>query len=581
MERTVEEDFRITPLFREALRNFQLGNWEVGFEMLNELEASYPLEREIRALRHEMQIRAKIDQDERQDIRAQRRKTILTWATRVGAAWLLAGLVFWGYLTYSSWIQSQLTATQSRLESEVQSLDMTVRFNNARNLLQAGRPEEAKALLILIAQEKPDYPDLQRLIDEANSQIQLQADYEEAIRLVQAGEVAAARARLEDIQARSPNYKDVPLQLQYLTRASTLEETLVRAELAFAENRWEDAITEYETLRATDASYQAALVEERLYNSYIKAAEASLENPVETLEALERAEDYFGKALQLRPLDSEILARRAEARKNIEDRLVTSYLTAAQSALVGQADSLKALQKAESYLNKALALRPGDKEIYRQHEMAVSYLEAVDAFGKGAYDEVIEKLEMVCTEDPGYADGTARQTLYEAYTSRGNNRLASGDFELALTDFQQAAILAQQSPDSILRLFEAQLLVADTQGLLGNYVESVRIYQAALEISGLGRFARDQKLDLTAALDRAEKYASRGDYKNAYQVYSGALHDIGEVYRMENVVVASGDYLTMLARRYNTTVSAILTVNGMSRASEIKANMILKIPTLP
>jgi LysM repeat protein len=123
--------------------------------------------------------------------------------------------------------------------------------------------------------------------------------------------------------------------------------------------------------------------------------------------------------------------------------------------------------------------------------------------------------------------------------------------------------------------------VADTQGLLGNYKDSVRLYQAAVDLTGLTQLAEAGKTDLSAQLDKASKLAARGDYKNAYQTYSSALHDISGLYKMMNVVVESGDYLTMLARRYNTTVSAILAANGISRASEVKASMTLKIPTLP
>jgi tetratricopeptide (TPR) repeat protein len=581
MTTTLEEDFRGTPLFREAMHNFQLGNWENGLNHLKELEEKFPLEREIRALRQEMQLRAKIDQDELEDHKEHKKRRIIIWSIRLASAWLAISLAIWGFFTYSSWIQKQVAETRQKLDHEVQNLDLTVKFNNARSMLQAGRPAEAKSLFQEIAAANPEFPELQRFIDQADSDIQLQVEYEEAVKLIKEGDRPAAQEKFKGIAAQNPNYKDVALQLETIQQMDLLNDILTQADKAFDEKRWEEAITEYESLRAIEPEFQVEYVEERLYTSYIQAAEAALVNPVETLKALEHAEELFGKALKLRPRDTEILARRAEARKNVEERLVNSYLTAAQSSLVGQADSIKALQKAEAYLNKALKLRPGDTKISSQYEMAVRYLAAIGSFSKGAWDDAIDHLEFITAEEPGYADGTARQTLYEAYVARGNNRLVSGDFELALLDFQKGAVLAQQSPDSILRLFEAQLLVADTQGLLGNYKDSVRLYQAAIDLSGLGQLVQQIKGDLTVALDKASKLATRGDYKTAYQTYSSALHDISGLYQVNNVVVESGDYLTMLARRYNTTVTAILTANGISRASEIRANMTLKIPTLP
>jgi hypothetical protein len=82
-----EVDYHESSLFREALRNFQLGNWAEGFNHLRELEESYPLEREIRALRQEMQIRARIDQDEREDNWNHKKRLALTWITRIALVW--------------------------------------------------------------------------------------------------------------------------------------------------------------------------------------------------------------------------------------------------------------------------------------------------------------------------------------------------------------------------------------------------------------------------------------------------------------------------------------------------------------
>jgi tetratricopeptide (TPR) repeat protein len=369
--------------------------------------------------------------------------------------------------------------------------------------------------------------------------------------------------------------------LENLKRSMLLEEVLARADLAYAEGRLEDAISEYEALRAIDPTYMADHVEGQLYSSYIQQAEAVLNNPVETLEALQTAEAYFDRALALRPRDAEILAKRQAARKDVEERLVQSYLAAAQSSLVGQADSLQALKKADAYLSKALALRPGDQTIAIQHELAVKYLSAIENFSKGDYEKVIDSLETVLAIDQAYADGTARQTLYEAYVANGNLRLASGDFELALADFQQAAVLAQQSPNAVLRLFVAQLLVADTFGLLGNYKDAVRLYQAAIDLTGVTDLIQDPKSDIAVALTKASTLANRGDFKNSYQSYSSALHNVAALFKTLNVVIESGDYLTMLARRYNTTVSAILAANGLTRESDLQANTILVIPTLP
>jgi LysM repeat protein len=47
------------------------------------------------------------------------------------------------------------------------------------------------------------------------------------------------------------------------------------------------------------------------------------------------------------------------------------------------------------------------------------------------------------------------------------------------------------------------------------------------------------------------------------------------------VTVKSGDYVSMLAHRYNTTVAAILSANDMNNQPRLTPDMKLIIPTLP
>jgi LysM repeat protein len=53
-------------------------------------------------------------------------------------------------------------------------------------------------------------------------------------------------------------------------------------------------------------------------------------------------------------------------------------------------------------------------------------------------------------------------------------------------------------------------------------------------------------------------------------------------YNQDTVVtVKSGDYVSLLAHRYNTTVAAILSANDMNNQPRLTPDMKLIIPTLP
>jgi len=194
---------------------------------------------------------------------------------------------------------------------------------------------------------------------------------------------------------------------------------------------------------------------------------------------------------------------------------------------------------------------------------------------------VIDGLETVYAEDKEYAAGTARQTLYDAYIARGKNRFASGSFLLSLSDYQRAAVIAQESPDSLLRLFEAQTLVAYTQGALRNFQEAVLVYQTALESSGLAEIARTKKNVLFQDLVRARTLSDAGNWESSYYLYRDTLSKVDELYDRTTYVVKGDDYITMLARKYNSTVGAVLAANGLTNLSQVLENQVIIIPNLP
>jgi hypothetical protein len=61
------ESYLAHPLYQAAMQDMQNGEWEAGLQKIDTLIQSFPLEQELRALRQEMQVRSRIDQDERED----------------------------------------------------------------------------------------------------------------------------------------------------------------------------------------------------------------------------------------------------------------------------------------------------------------------------------------------------------------------------------------------------------------------------------------------------------------------------------------------------------------------------------
>jgi hypothetical protein len=110
----------------------------------------------------------------------------------------------------------------------------------------------------------------------------------------------------------------------------------------------------------------------------------------------------------------------------------------------------------------------------------------------------------------------------------------------------------------------------------------VQIYQDALNTIGLPERIFVLQGPLTESLNYADYLASAGDYQSAFYAYRNLISNRVKAYDQSTVVtVKNGDYLSMLAHRYNTTVAAILSANDMKNQPRLTPDSQLIIPTLP
>ncbi|MGD9091311.1 MAG: LysM peptidoglycan-binding domain-containing protein [Anaerolineales bacterium] len=567
------------PIFRSALQHIQNGDWESGLAELDQLVDSYPMDASLRTLRQEMQFRAQIDEDEQSDAAQTRIQVLKTWALRLGILVVVVVLVAWGVTTYSNWLEEQWASTRETIESEVFSVELAVKFRDAQDLLQANRPDEAYVLLQELQSEDPDYPGLVEIMEQVTQAGALEAKYQEAISLIENDDLSNALIVLNEIAEQEPYYKDVSQQIANLKSRSFLGDIFSQSEMAYAEEKWSEAVSGYETLRALDPQYQSDLVEERLFNAYVNTAQSLIAQDAESIQVLNTAEEYFRKALTLRPQNQEVILQREQARKTVKDRLFNSYVVAAQETLSEQGDSLEALAAAEKNFNKALELYPGDPGVLELRELAHLYLEAIEDFRQGDWNEAIDSLEYIYSEDADYAMGTSRHTLYEAYIARGNSWMVTGEYETALLDYQRAAMIAEKDPVSKLRLFEAQLKVAEAQGALGEYEKAVLIYRNAIDSAELSEEILEERPELVEDMEEADFYADRRNYRRAYLIYSDAAVRVLYIFPRVTHVVQSDDYITRLARQYHTTVDAIYQANEITSSKDIVIGQELVIPT--
>ncbi len=564
---------------------FQKGNWATAHNMLEDLVKKYPLQRELREFQKEMKVRARIDEDEVQDIQDERRSRTRRIVVRTFVGIAIIGLLFYGAYSLSGFIQGLIENARGLAAQELETITLASRFRDAQNLLQSGRAEEALELFNQIALEDPDYPNLDVFRQEASTAIALDNEYDEAIAEIDSGNFDTALALLNDLNDKSPGYRDVLLRIERIGQLQTLSDWYAQANEAFDERRWEDAASNFEQIRLTDITYRTDEIEEKLFSSYINAAQGVL-NQVEiggledNLAGLETASGYFEKALALRPQDPTALETREQIRETVRNELVENYVAAAISAITDQEDSLAALNIAEFYFGKALRLKPQDSDLQQQFDFVNKFLNAQDNFLGSNWSAVITDLEVVFTEEPDFANGAARQTLYDAYIQRGNLALTLGEYENAIADFRRAAEVARSSPEGSLLVYEAQINLAYSLGLLRGYEESVVLYQEALTL--LEESDQNPGAEFWEAVAGAQALADDGNYQAAYIQFREALNRGDQFYNNFIVhVVREDDYLSQIALLYGTTVQAIVRLNDITDPNRIFEGQELFIPTLP
>lgn len=576
------DTYKKYPAYQQAMHDLQVGKWQEGLAGLAEVEKKYPLDTELRGLRQEMQVRARIDDYEVEENKGDKQRNLRRGARRVILVVGLVGLLFGAIVIYSGWLQGQWNTAQQSLNTQLRQSELTVKLYNARQLLQSGQTQDAVRILEEIEQTEPGFPGLSETMQKAQAQQAVERQYAQAMELLAAGNAPDALEILQVIDQEAPQYRDVSLQIQTLQAQTDMDASLAQAEQAADEGRWEEAIAGYEALRLLDPGFQTERVEAGLFQVYLSAANAVLEEANPALESLQLADGYFSQALSLRPQDREAVAARTAVRTTIEERMVANYIQLAQEALVENSDSLAALATAETWFARALELRPNDPNILMQYQLAQIFLGAIDSFEARDFAAVIEGLEEVVGLDENYAGGTARQTLFEAYIGRGQAELSTGDYLFAIQDFQKAAALAQKMPEALATSLEAQILLGEALGLSGSYLEAILTYQAALAESGLHEIILASNTTLASDLLNADAFAAQGNYARAFTLYRTLLRNRIVAYDTQTTVtVKGGDYLTSLARQFGTTVSAILEANNLTSQDAIDPNTILIIPTLP
>jgi nucleoid-associated protein YgaU len=99
-------------------------------------------------------------------------------------------------------------------------------------------------------------------------------------------------------------------------------------------------------------------------------------------------------------------------------------------------------------------------------------------------------------------------------------------------------------------------------------------------ITNLIEFAHEIDSKRATLLEEAERYAGLEWFRTSYNLFRRVLPAADILYSVVDYVIQEGDYLTLIANQFDTTVQAILEANDLQNPAGIGSGQKISIPTI-
>lgn len=311
---------------------------------------------------------------------------------------------------------------------------------------------------------------------------------------------------------------------------------------------------------------------------------------------LDLAEDRFNKVLALNP-DS-TTARRTLQEINQRQQLAQTYETA--MSLIEQEEWESALAALDAIRQEAPGFRDVQQQVDRVHalrrqqQLGQAYDAAMTYIEQEEWESALAALEAIREKDPGFRDvqpqiDRVRKLRKRASAFQEANRLfQSGDWQRAV---DQLVLLAQEAPDykpeavkellfeSYMKQAEAALSglgqdptreIEQLQGAIGFFTKALAVDPSDADadtqtelaqeyLAGLEAYGRGDRE--SASVHLTDVYNRAPDYANGR--VAALLQEISELSSPATTtyIVQAGDTLSQIAKRFGTTVAALMEAN--------------------
>ena len=511
-------------LLQQGMRHLQAGEWRTAQACFVELVRQAPHNGLYRELLERAQLQAQLGE------RPPKPRRRIAHSRRVWAL-ILLNLLLWMLLTGRHWYHQQVVPALAQ-QRELATLEMEIR--RGQQALAQGDLETAEAVFREVLQKDPQNSVAQEVLATIQTQRWLAEQYAQAMQLIEEERWAEALDRLRQIEARAPGYREVTQKIAYVQRMQRAAEAFMRAEELFQAGAWAQAAWQFEQLRRMAPTFESERVTARLFTAYLRQAQALLHTP----------------------------------------------------SSVGLEGEIAVMESALEWLSRARELRPSDAEVKRQRHLAYSYLRGLQAYRRKSWELAILYLNNVYPEAPRYRDGRAAAWLQAAFVQAGIHYQHLGRTERAAERFRQAIAIGVQGGGRAVPA-EGHRLLARADGLArqGRVDEALALYSRVLSAMGFEGLEFPPAPAETSHFEPwREEIACAGPGGAQACPELRAKHPPRRTAPLPTppriYVVRPGDSLSKIAKRFGTTIPALMHANPIIKNPRlIRPGWQLVIPT--
>lgn len=567
-------DLQSDPDYQLMLKEYQQANWDECTHLLSVLTEKFPKNAKLEEFRKDFEFQYSIHKNAKKNALSKTRKNFLLASKKT----LLTILIIIGVIVIG-WGGYMLMARNAVLnQTEYRTNQIQLLSAQIDALLVAGQPDKAFELIDKIKVIDPQSPLVSDYTNKADNLRMYESMYEDAMAKINAGMDVEALTILQSIEKGNPGFRDVEQQISSTKTRIEISQAFADATKAYDESRWADAIAGFERIQTLDANAINDNIKEMLLNSYLRRIIQMLESDSTTMGDIDQAEIYYRRAISMIPQSRIFQSERENLQKISSSLLEMKYTQTAYALIEDPNQTQVTVNQAVNYLKKASNLNPNNSVLQTQIDKINLYQIGFSDYLEMNWPAAIDNLQKLVNLDDGFANGYAKQLLYESHMGRGASYYSVGLYLDARLEYEAAENLVWDQ-NNLMTLFMTEIELGKTLGKIKDYKDSASYFKYTFETVNYATRASAQPA-FVSSITEAILYFNNNQFQESYEAFLSVLPDIGYLFTEKEINAQIGTCLALVAAQNNSSVQAVVDRNNLSRQTLITSDQQLTIPMM-